>query len=515
MARSKRFTHGVVLGTVGQVITMLSGLWLSPFLLHRLGPAGYGLWIVGAQLLVYLTLMDLGVVAMLPREVALVRVRPGVAHELPELVARTMRIVLLQTPVVGLAALLLWLFIPQSWSNVRDPIGLAAIAFCLLFPARLFRAVVDGMQDLAFSNWSYLCAWFVGLAVNVSLVQDGFGLCALPLGWAANQLVDAAVSVTRLRARHPQAWPRTWSIPPNSGIAKQFSRGLWVSVSQIAQVLIYGTDSAVIGRLFGAAAVVPYNCTGKLTSALQNQPQHIMRAAMPGLTEMRVGASREKLAAVTGALSLAMLCASGMVTTVTLAVNPGFVRWWVGGAYYGGALLTVLFALSMLLRHWNITAIFALFAFKQERLLAITSLTDGFLSTILSILFAWLLHSPIGVVLGSIVSTCCVLFFGNGRRLARELGIGVFELGRPLAGWFWRMVLAGCAACLLGKLFPQPGPLQLALMGAGVVAVYLLLMFPVVMKSSLRPYLEPYFQRVRAFGRHPRLALSRSGGSSF
>jgi O-antigen/teichoic acid export membrane protein len=281
---------------------------------------------------------------------------------------------------------------------------------------------------------------------------------------------------------------------------EQFLRGIWISVSQTAQVLIYGTDATVVGRLFGAGAVVPYNCTGKLIGVLANQPQLIMRAAEPGLSAMRGSESRARLAAVTDALRLAMLLLSGLVTTLTLAVNPGFVRWWIGPQYYGGLLLTALFALSMLLRHLNITVIYTLFAFRHERRIAITSLADGVLSTIFSIILAWSLHSPIGVVLGSILSTVCVLAFGNGPKLADELGLTMLDLAKPLAGWFWRMVLAGWLACAAGFLLPQPGLIGLACLAAGALAAYSALMFPVAMRSSLRPYLEPYLLRFRPAG---------------
>ena len=497
MARSRSFAHSVALGIFGQAITMLAGLWLSPFLLHHIGTSGYGLWIVGQQLLVYLTLMDFGVVALLPRETAYVRGREGSALELPKLFTRTANIVLWQTTMVAAAAALLWVLMPGSWCNVRNPIGIAALAFTLLFPFRLFRGLLEGLQDLAFISWSYMGGWLAGLLVSVALVEAGFGLRALAIGWAANQVLDTLLCFARLRMRFPEVWPEHWTASDRSGIAKQFSRGLWVSLSQIAQVLIYGTDAAVIGKLFGPVAVVPYNCTGKLINALANQPQHVMRAAGPGLSEMRVAADRQRLASVTSALSLAMLFASGAVTTFALAVNPGFVRWWIGDAYYGGLLLTLLFAVSMLLRHLNITAIYTLLAFGQERLLAVTSLADGILSTIFSILFAWALHSAIGVVLGSILSTCCVLFVGNGPKLTRELGISMVEMAKPLAGWFWRMILAGAGACLLGASVSRPGPVVIASLGAVALAGYALLMLPVALRSSLRPYLEPYIASIR------------------
>ena len=239
---------------------------------------------------------------------------------------------------------------------------------------------------------------------------------------------------------------------------------------------------------------MPYNCTGKLINVLANQPQHIMRAAEPGLSQMRMAESRARLAAVTHALSLAMLIASGLVVTVCLAVNPGFVRYWVGDKYFSGFGLTLLFSVSMVLRHLNITAIYTLFAFGHEKLLALTSLADGVLSTALSLLFALWLHSPAGVVLGSIASTCCVLVFANGRKLSEELGVSYGELCKPLAGWFWRMLVAGCGAYLLSGLASKGSFPVVALIGCMAGAGYAALMLPVALRSSLEPYLRPHVQ---------------------
>jgi O-antigen/teichoic acid export membrane protein len=510
MPRARQFTYSVALGFLGQAIVMTTGLWLTPFLLHRLGPQQFGLWIVGQQLLVYLTLLDIGVIALLPRETAYASGRDHAASELPRLIARTFRIVLLQTPLVGvLAALVCW-WVSFRWRDLRTPVAMAAIPFVLLFPTRIFRAVLEGLQDLAFIGWSYLGSWAIGLAVTVAMILSMHGLTALAAGWAVSQLLDATVCFTRLRLRFPHTLQVAQSSEPrpsaSGSIREQFSRGLWVSVSQIAQVLIYGTDAAIVGRLFGAAAVVPYTCTGKLIGVLSNQPQHIIRAAEPGLSQMRVQEGKKRLAEVTGTLSLAMLLASGMVVSVALAVNPSFVRWWVGPRFYSGLLLTLLFALSMALRHLNITAIYTLFAFGHERLIAITNLTDGVLSTVFSIFLAWRMHSPVGVVLGSILSTACVLLFGNARKLAGELGVPLRDLVRPLGGWFWRMLVAGGAACLIGAFLTGGNPVQIALAGALAAAIYTALMFPVAFNSGLRPYIVPRLEALRARCVGPRLA---------
>ena len=70
MSRARRILGGTSIAYAHQAIIVVVGLWLTPFLLRRLGQQQLGLWLVAGQVLGYLALMDLGVIAMLPREVA-------------------------------------------------------------------------------------------------------------------------------------------------------------------------------------------------------------------------------------------------------------------------------------------------------------------------------------------------------------------------------------------------------------------------------------------------------------
>src|SRR5437588_12949535 len=118
MSRTGRFLSGMGFGYITQILTMIIGFWLVPFLLFRIGQHDYGLWLVGAQIMFYLGLLDLGVVALLPREAAFATGRAGSVQEasdLPILVGQTARMVLLQTPLVALAAIIAWFVIPAEW----------------------------------------------------------------------------------------------------------------------------------------------------------------------------------------------------------------------------------------------------------------------------------------------------------------------------------------------------------------------------------------------------------------
>jgi hypothetical protein len=117
MTRTQRFLGGFTIGYVHMAVATAVGLWLTPFLLMRLGADTYGLWLVGTQIVAYLLLMDLGIVALLPRETAYVTGRTGRTDspELGTLVEQAMTLAIAQMPLVLAAAIVAVWWLPPSW----------------------------------------------------------------------------------------------------------------------------------------------------------------------------------------------------------------------------------------------------------------------------------------------------------------------------------------------------------------------------------------------------------------
>ena len=283
MTRTRRFLGGVSLGYANQALVMLAGLWLTPFLLHRIGQHDYGLWLVGAQLLAYLSLLDFGIVALLPRATAYATGRVGSDSEkdVPEIIGRTVLLVLCQMPLVAVAAGLLWMTMASQWSALRMPLAIVMLSFALMFPSRIFQAVLQGLQDLPFLGRINIVTWFGGAILTIALIFAGFGLYALAVGWVISQAASAVLCYLRLHQHFPGMLPRrlpSWSW---RGARLQLTNGFWVSLAQVAQVLINGTDILIIGKLFGPTAVVPFVITGKLIGVLSNQPNMLITAVVP------------------------------------------------------------------------------------------------------------------------------------------------------------------------------------------------------------------------------------------
>ena len=491
MSRTERFVLGASLGYVHLAVVTLVGLWLTPFLLGRLGSHDYGLWLVGLQIVAYLQLVDLGVVALLPREVAYAtgRALRGEAHTgLGALVRRTERLARWQALALAVIAVVVWSALPGDWAGLRWPLAAALVGLVLIFPFRVLQALLQGLQDLAFLGRLQLAAWAAGTVVMVGLVLAGARLHALVAGWLTTQIVTVAACGLRVRVRH-SVLRAEQSQGPSLTTTEYLGRSIWVSVSQVAQTLLGATDVLVIGAMAGPAAVVPYACTAKLVQVLANHPQLLMQAAAPALSEMRMAESRGRLLATTGALTRAVLILSGGVACVVIAINEPFVSWWVGPSQYGGALLTGALAAALLLRHLNTTTVYALFCFGHERRLSLTALSDGAVMVAGSLLLVPLV-GPIGVVLASIAGVSSISLPCNLRAFGREMGIGAGEFLRTLGGWFSRFVAALAGAVALTWLPVAPRFWHVTAVAGAAAAWYVVVMWPAATDGPLGGYLR-------------------------
>jgi len=515
--RLARLAGGLGLGYLHTLVVLVVGLWLTPFLLRQLGSHDYGLWLLASQVLVYLALMDLGVVALVPREVAFAAGQRATAagdtsdaagDPVGAVVRRTVSLVVWQTPAVAVAAAIAVWWLPADWEPLRRPFAIVAVGFVLAFPLRLFTALLQGLQDLAFLGSVQLIAWIAGTATTVVLAFAGFGLYALAAGWVVSQLLPALFAWRRVATRFASAHPRGLTWLRWREARQQLGRGTWISVGQIAQVLLSGTDLVVVGKLLGPEAIVPYACTGKLMTLLANQPQLFMQMALPALSELRGSAARERLFEVSRSMTQLMLLASGAIVAVVLVVNGPFVDWWVGGSRYGGTALTALLLAGMLARHVNVTMVYTLFCFGHERRLALTNIADGLVGLAAMALLVPRLGVH-GAAAGMLVATVAVSLPSNVIGLAREQHTSAWWFVRSIQPWALRCGAVIALAALMAAMLPRAGLVGALCQVVVVGALYAAVMMPVLRMAPLGPMLRARLQPWLV--RMPRVARRLAG----
>lgn len=490
MTRTRRIAGGAALGVANQVVAVVVGLWLTRFILGRLGQHDYGLWLVGLQVVGYLGLADIGVVAILPRQAAFAAGAARTGDDTPalrDLAGETARLVLWQTPLVAATGLAAWLLVPASWAPLRAPLAVVLGGFIVAFPLRIFPALLVGLQDLAFASAVPFAGWAVNTALLVALLLAHAHLFALAVGWTAAQLVPPLLCAWRLRRRFPQVVPARLPHLTWAAARRQLARSTWVSIGQVASILMYGADILIVGALLGPAAVVPYALTGKLVTVFGNLPLLLAHTSGPALSEMRVAEAPPVVGRATTALTQAVLVASGAVACVVLAVNQGFVTWWVGAGQFGGLALSVLFVALMLVQHYGTTLVYAVYSFGHERLLALIGLAQGAVGVALMVPLVHLVGVA-GAVVGALVAAGAVTIPLALPVVARETGTTVGTLLRGILPLAWRLAFLLAAGLAAGVLLRPHGPWGVAAVAALAAALYAALAGPFAWRPPLREY---------------------------
>ena len=203
-SRLRRFVGGLGLGYIHTIVTVVVGLWLTPYLLRHLGSHDYGLWLLGAQVLVYLALMDLGVVQLVPRDVAIAAGRAnGDSSELQAIVGQTARLVLWQVPPVALVG---------GLDRVVPAGGVGAAALAAGDRRRRVRrhvSAADVQRRAAGSSGPGVSRQRRSSRPGrrerpstIGGIASGLGLYSLSTGWVPTQLVSAIVGWRRLVTAH-------------------------------------------------------------------------------------------------------------------------------------------------------------------------------------------------------------------------------------------------------------------------------------------------------------------------
>jgi O-antigen/teichoic acid export membrane protein len=377
------------------------------------------------------------------------------------------------------------------WPELGAPLAIILAAFLVVFPLRLYHATLQGLQDLPYLGKVQLAAYVCGTAVTVSLVLAGVGLMALAAGWVVTQGVSAAACMLRLRTGHRHVWDATAPAPTMAEVGGLFQKSGWVSLSQVGQVFLHGSDLLVLGAILGPAATVAYACTGKLITVLANHPQLLMQSAAPAIAEMRTSESRASLVRVTTALMRAMLILSGAIACFVLAANEPFVSWWVGPEQFAGMSLTVLLLAVMLARHCATTMVYGLFSFGRERRLSLTALGDGLLTLALTALLA--ATTDLGVMsaaVGSLGGVLLVSLPACSVALARELRVTMGGLIATLRGWAWRFAGAAAVCVAIGQAVADRGIAGVIVAAGAVVIVYGAFMWPLALEAPLGRYVR-------------------------
>jgi len=333
-------------------LALVVGVILVPFVLRRTGSHEYGLWIVTGELLAYAALVDFGLVSILPWLVAECDGRSD-ATSLRALITHGMLLSGVAAVLYGLAAIALWSVAPTALSlsvgdrlALRGPFMVMIVATMCGYPLRIFSAFLVGVQDVVWNGLAAIAQALANVVITVVLLVHGYGLYALALGLAVPQLAALVADAARASRVRPEVF-RTWQSPTWAGMSSMATVGLAAWIGAVGVQLVAGTNGTVVAFVQEAAAVPIFICTLKLSQILVQMCWIVPDSGLIGLARLHGEGRLDRVQAVVETMLRMLLMSSGLAACVVLMVNRTFVTWWVGPQFFGGHVVTALFAVGI------------------------------------------------------------------------------------------------------------------------------------------------------------------------
>lgn len=425
---------------LGFLVGALVAFVQAPFLLHALGDARYGTWVLVGMVSGYYGLLDFGVRGSVGYFLAVARARDD-AEGIPALVASAVwTMAALAALVLAAALLALPLFqrlfaIPAAdWADTRRALALTALTIALSLVLDVFAAVINGCRradllagvDIA-TRLATTLAIFLVIPAGPSLTTlAAINLAGRSLGWLAT--IIGARQLERRWRLHPRALRR-------ARVRDLFAYGSRSFVGNVGGTLVARLDSAVIGAFLGSARVTPYALAQSLVTYLAGALASVTLVLTPYFADAhgREDHARSRALFLGGTRAtalLASLCAAGL-----LAFGTPFLRLWAGERFVSGPLafradvvLAVLLAATLPRLLLGVGQQY-LFGSYQHGVVARLVLVEGLANVALSCALAPR-FGLVGVALGTLLPTLAVRAVIVPRHLARALDIPVRRMLR-------------------------------------------------------------------------------------
>jgi O-antigen/teichoic acid export membrane protein len=410
-------------------VSILVGIFLSPFILHRLGNVAYGAWVLVFSITGYYGLFDLGIRSSIIRYVS-----TYTATNDMEGVSRLINTALAVYTAIGVVAMgttvvlsgflgSLFRMPPHFLPTARVLFLMVGAAVALGFPAGVFGGILEGLNRFYFVNVTNLASTLLRALLIVMALHFGYGLLAVALVTVALPLLGSVVRAVIVLRVLPLRFG--WKYVDRSAIS-EIARYSGISfILMIAYKLRFKTDEIVIAKMLSVGAVTFFSIGDRLVDYTGEVVSSLAQIFIPLSGQSDAKGDRERLRKILIAGNRACALIVFPITATLIILGKSVITAWVGPRYVQASypvMVTVLIPSTLALAQAASTRI--LYGMAKHRSLAWVTGMEAIANLILSIV----LIRPLGLVgdaLGTAIPLTCTALFFLPRHLCRLLNVRI------------------------------------------------------------------------------------------
>jgi len=409
-------------------VNILVGVFLSPFILHRLGDTAFGLWVLIFSLTGYYGVFDFGIRSSIIRYVS----KYTATHDIDE-VSGLINTAFFTYSCVGILSFLITLagcvFIdrifkipPAFHATAQWLLFIVGTSVAIGFPMGVFGGMLEGLQKFYINNWVNI--GFTGILRTILIVvylNRGYGLLTVALITVGLPIVSAVVRA--VVALHTLPIKFRWKYIDRNSFRHMANYSGITFMIIIAGRLRFKTDAVVIGTLLSSAAITYFYAGSRLVDYAGELVSSLAQIFVPMSSQSDAAGNINRLRKIFVVGNRACAFTILPITTFFIILGKSIIEVWLGKRYVAQAypvLLTLIIPHTIMLMQGASSRI--LFGMSKHGKLAIVTLIEGVANLVLSIA----LVRPLGIwgdALGTAIPLLGTFVFFMPWHLCSRLGV--------------------------------------------------------------------------------------------
>lgn len=381
-------------------VNILVGVFLSPFILHRLGDTAFGLWVLIFSLTGYYGIFDFGIRSSIVRYVS-----KYTATKDAEEVSGLINTAMFTYSCVGIVSLLLTvagsLYIDRLFKIPADFHATAAwllfivgTSVALGFPLGVFGGMLEGLQKFYIINWTNIAFSSVIRAVLIVLyLSRGYGLLTVALITVGLPIISSLVRAVIALRSLPIKF--RWKYVDRNSFRHMANYSGVTFMIIVAARLRLKTDAVVIGTFLSSAAITYFYAGSRLVDYAGELVSSLAQIFVPMSSQSDAAGNMDRLRKIFIVGNRACAFTIFPITLFFIILGKSIIGVWLGQKYVGQAypvLIILILAHTIMLMQSASGRI--LFGISSHGKLAVVSLIEGVMNLALSIL----LVRPFGIM---------------------------------------------------------------------------------------------------------------------
>jgi len=266
-------------------VDIATGIFLSPFILHRLGDTAFGIWVLIFSVTGYYGIFDLGIRSSVVRYVSKFTAVDDV-EDLAKLINTSLftytcigAFSLMVTGVLTIYVDHIFKIPPDLHDTARWLLLMVGASVALGFPLGVFGGFLDGLQRFDINNWTGVAAALLRVIFIVIALTHGRGLLTVA---AITVALPAMVAVCRgIMALRIRPVPFGLKYVDRSTFRLMANYSSVTLIIMIATQLKFKTDNIVIGSMLSAAAVTYFSIGSRIVNYSQQMVMALAQNFLP------------------------------------------------------------------------------------------------------------------------------------------------------------------------------------------------------------------------------------------